>query len=212
MDSNNASNSETLSATLSQSGATTSFLLANTLSKPLPQLTRSLEGGSVKTSTTSLPSPAESLSVAKSPSGPSATRSLPSSPNMLSEPTPPRSTSLPLPPTMFLSPPERRRSEPPKTKSLPEPPSRLSLPPKLRRTSLPPLPRRLSAPLVPLKVSGPSVPILLTAQATPLASSKAKAIATSTSTTRRILFAPFLEAGVTLRHHTSPCEVGSIHP
>src|SRR5215208_2656908 len=77
MDSNNSSNSDSLSATLSQSGATTSFLLANTLSKPSPQLTRSLDAGSVKTSTTSLPSPAESVSVAKSPSGPSATRSLP---------------------------------------------------------------------------------------------------------------------------------------
>jgi len=58
--------------------------------------------------------------------------------------------------------------------------------PRPKSTSLPPLPRRLSSPLAPLKVSGPLVPTLLTAQATPLASSRANAIAASTSTTRRM--------------------------
>src|SRR5215213_4436163 len=115
---------------------------------PPPQVTMSLNAGLLTAPTTSLPSPAESLSVENSRSGPSITRSLPSSPNMLSEPRPPITKSLPGPPSRFLSPPEKPRSLPPRTISLPGPPSTLSLPARAKSMSLPPLPKRLSAPLV----------------------------------------------------------------
>src|SRR5829696_5867525 len=177
--------------TFSQSGATTSLRSTITRSKPPPQVTMSLKAGLLTAPTPSLPSPAESLSVANSRSGPSITRSLPSSPNMLSEPRPPATKSLPGPPRRFLSPPEKPRSLPPRTISLPGPPWRLSLPARAKSMSLPPLPKRLSALLVPLRVSGPLVPTLLTARATPLARTRVKAIAVSRSTSR---FMPLLSS------------------
>src|SRR5215208_443617 len=197
MSSSNSSSEPNPKNTFSQSGASTSLRSASTRSKPPPQVTMSSNAGLLTTAITSLPSPAESLSVADSRTGPlSTTKSLPSSRNMLSEPMPPQTTSLPRPLTRFLLPPEartrfllpreRRRALPPRTISLPVAPSRLSVPPLLKSMSLAPLPKRLSALLVPLKVSGPLVPTLLTARATPLASNKAKAIAASTSATRRM--------------------------
>src|SRR5215203_6530422 len=191
MDSMNSSSEPGPKNTFSQSGATTSLRSTINRSKPPPQVTMSLKAGLLTAPTTSLPSPAESLSVANSRSGPSITRSLPSSPNMLSEPRPPITKSLPGPPSRFLSPPEKPRSLPPRTISLPVPPSTLSLPARAKSMSLPPLPKRLSAPLVPLKVSGPLVPTLLTARATPLARTRVKAIAVSRSTSR---FMPLLSS------------------
>src|SRR5215203_3227448 len=192
----NCANSEGVSATFSQSGATKSFLSANTRSNPPAHVTMSLNAGSLKTPTTSVPPPAESLSLENSRLGPSETKSLPSLPNTLSEPLPPTTASLPRPPSRFLLPPEKSLSSqhdlPTTTTSLPGPPIRSSLPARAKSMSLPPLPRRLSSPLVPLRWSGPSVPILVTAQATPLATNRVSTIALSNSIVLLIGSPPFL--------------------
>jgi hypothetical protein len=62
MDSKNSSKEARPMNTLSQSGATTSFLSASTRSKPPPHTTMSSNAGLLRTSVTSLPAPPEILS------------------------------------------------------------------------------------------------------------------------------------------------------